>query len=146
MLALLALSAGAVTPSGTADRQMPDSTARRTTAENEEPRLARRTHAVTTEGLTVIGASEWQTAGHQGAGVKVAIVDLGFDGWDTLPDGELPSEVETVAFDDDGKLDTGTDHGTQMAEIVHDVAPEADLVLITFSDARMTEMVDWLVA
>jgi subtilisin family serine protease len=76
----------------------------------------------------------------------VAIVDLGFDGWDVLPDGELPSEVETAAFDSDGVLDSGTDHGTQMAEIIHDVAPEAALVLVTFSDAYMAEMVDWLIA
>ncbi|MBL6925538.1 MAG: S8 family serine peptidase, partial [Acidimicrobiia bacterium] len=53
--------------------------------------------------------------------------------------------VETVGFNNTGTLDLGTDHGTQMAEIIHDVAPEASLILITFDDNRMEEMLDWLI-
>jgi hypothetical protein len=75
----------------------------------------------------------------------VAIIDLGFDGWEDLPEGELPDGVETVGFNNSGTLDTGTDHGTQMAEIIHDVAPEASLILITFDDNRMEELIDWLI-
>jgi hypothetical protein len=40
----------------------------------------------------------------------------------------------------------GTDHGTQIAEIIHDVAPDAELVLITCDDGYMVEMVHWLLA
>ena len=143
MLVLLALLAGVVTPSGRSDS---GAATRKTTDVTGEPRPNRRALAVTSEGLAVVGAPEWHNAGHKGSGTRVAIVDLGFDGWDVLPDGELPSEVETAAFDSDGVLDSGTDHGTQMAEIIHDVAPEAALVLVTFSDAYMAEMVDWLIA
>jgi subtilisin family serine protease len=100
--------------------------------------------AVVSEGLAGIGATEWQAAGHTGAGTKVAILDLGFDGWDTLPTDELPEIVNVTGFNAAGKLDSGTDHGTQMAEIIHDVAPGADLVLITFDDNYMDEMVTWL--
>ncbi|MDP6076935.1 MAG: S8 family serine peptidase, partial [Acidimicrobiales bacterium] len=143
MLVLLALLTSVVAPSGGSDfgaatRKMTDVTG--------EPRSNRRELAVASEGLVGIGAPEWHEADHTGSGTRVAVIDLGFDGWDVLPDGELPSEVETAAFDSDGVLDTGTDHGTQMAEIIHDVAPGAALVLITFSDAYMAEMVDWLIA
>ena len=116
---------------------------RRTTVEAAAT-PTRRTLAVTSEGLVGIGATEWQAAGHTGAGTKVAIIDLGFDGWDTLPEGELPTDVEAVGFNQTGALDTGTDHGTQMAEIIHDVAPGAELVLVTFADPLMDEMVTWL--
>lgn len=141
LLLLLTLSTGTVSPP---DRNY--STALKTTDTSRAHPLARRALATTSEGLATIGAPNWQSAGHTGAGTRVAIVDLGFDGWNVLPDGELPLGVETVAFDSDGVLDTGTDHGTQMAEIIHDVAPEATLVLVTFSDAYMAEMVDWLIA
>ena len=119
---------------------------RRATVETAAANTTRRTLAVTSEGLAAIGATEWQAAGHTGAGTKVAILDLGFDGWDTLPTDELPEIVNVIGFNAAGKLDSGTDHGTQMAEIIHDVAPDAELVLITFDDGRMTEMVDWLLA
>ena len=117
---------------------------RRTTVEETAPSATRRTLAVTSEGLAGIGATEWQAAGHTGAGTKVAIIDLGFDGWEALPADELPAATEAIGFNASGTLDTGTDHGTQMAEIIHDVAPEAELVLITFDDDRMGDMVTWL--
>ena len=104
----------------------------------------RRALAVTSEGLAGIGATEWQAAGLKGAGTKVAILDMGFDGWEALPADELPAGLETIGFNRTDTLDTGTDHGTQMAEIIHDVAPEAELVLITFDDDRMGDMVTWL--
>tara|TARA_B100001964_G_scaffold244172_1_gene324582 strand:+ start:586 stop:2490 length:1905 start_codon:yes stop_codon:yes gene_type:complete len=119
---------------------------RKTTGVTTALSLSRDTLAVASEGLTAIGAPAWHDAGHNGSGTLVAIIDLGFDGWDTLPDGELPTTIQTLAFDDDGILDAETDHGTQMAEIVHDVAPKADLALLTFNDDRMDEMVDWLIA
>ena len=117
---------------------------RRTTVEEITTNSTRHTLAVTSEGLAGIGATEWQAAGHTGAGTKVAVIDLGFDGWEALPADELPAATEAVGFNAAGTLDTGTDHGTQMAEIIHDVAPEAELVLITFDDDRMEEMVTWL--
>ncbi|MBT3220904.1 MAG: hypothetical protein HN348_17610, partial [Proteobacteria bacterium] len=141
LVLLLTLSTGTVSP--------PDSnysTALKTTDTSGAHRPTRHALATTSEGLATIGAPNWQSAGYRGAGTRVAVVDLGFDGWDVLPAGELPDNVETAAFDNDGVLDTGTDHGTQMAEIIHDVAPEAALVLVTFSDAYMAEMVDWLIA
>ncbi len=100
--------------------------------------------AVTSEGLVATGAPEWHAAGHTGAGVTVAVLDVGFAGLDDVPADDLPTGVLTMAFDEDGVLDALTDHGTQMVEIIHDVAPDADLVAVTFADDRFAETVAWL--
>ncbi len=108
------------------------------------PGESRRPLAVTSEGLAAMGAPGWHAVGHTGAGVTVAILDVGFDGLDDVPADDLPADVVTMAFDEDGVLDALTDHGTQMAEIIHDVAPDADLVAVTFADAQFAETVVWL--
>ena len=104
----------------------------------------RRPLAVTSEGLAAMGAPGWHAAGHTGAGVTVAILDVGFDGLDDVPVDDLPADVVEMAFDSDGIIDRLTDHGTQMAEIVHDVAPDAELVAVTFADEKFAEAVAWL--
>ncbi len=154
--ALLALLAAATaTTHGAAPSGLQEAPTRVTTAQVpvDGPRAGRpaaqvtatrRTLAVTSEGLAAIGAPEWHAAGHTGEGTSVAVIDLGFDGWQDLPADELPPDVEAVGFNEAGELDKGTDHGTQMAEIVHDVAPGAALVLVTFDDDRMDDMVTWL--
>jgi len=143
---LVAATLGASTLIGPPEAPEPAEKRRTTVEVPAAANTTRRTLAVTSEGLAGIGATEWQAAGHTGAGTKVAIIDLGFDGWDTLPEGELPTDVEAVGFNQTGALDSGTDHGTQMAEIIHDVAPDAKLVLVTFNDNYMDEMVTWLLA
>jgi subtilisin family serine protease len=105
---------------------------------------ARRVLATTSEGLAGAGTPLWHAAGFTGAGVKVAILDVGFDGLDDVPVDDLPADVLEMAFDSDGIIDRLTDHGTQMAEIIHDIAPDADLVAVTFADNRFAEMVAWL--
>jgi hypothetical protein len=66
----------------------------------------------------------------RGAGAKVAIIDLGFAGYtDRQASGDLPPGLTTVNFCADG-FTTATGHGTAVAEIVHEMAPDAQLVLI----------------
>jgi hypothetical protein len=72
----------------------------------------------------------WGFNGYGGAGVKIAIVDLGFAGYQSAQaSGDLPKSL-TAVDDCDGGLTTGTNHGTAVAEIVHDIAPDAQLYLI----------------
>jgi subtilisin family serine protease len=111
---------------------------------NDRVASARRVLATTSEGLAGAGTPLWHAAGFTGAGVKVAILDVGFDGLDDVPADDLPADLLEIAFDSDGIIDRLTDHGTQMAEIIHDIATDADLVAVTFADDRFAEMVAWL--
>ena len=108
-------------------------------------RAPRALHADTTsEGVATTGAATWQGGGADGAGVKVAIVDLGFDGWVSKLGTELPVAVVTqnfcgpgiTGFDGRGPSGTGlpTSHGVATAEIVHDMAPGATLYLVCIYD------------
>lgn len=87
------------------------------------PRLA---PSVTSQGVASSGAAAWHTAGQTGAGVDVAVIDVGFDGWDTSP------ELQGTVIPQFGACSsiTGTDHGTAVAEIVRDMAPGATLHLM----------------
>lgn len=95
-----------------------------------EPRRLRPT--ATSEGVASMGATSWQADGWSGAGVKVAVIDVGFDGYASRLGTELPANVET----DLGRCSnpSTTPHGTAVAEIVHDVAPQAQLRLVCVED------------
>ncbi|MHB0867598.1 MAG: S8 family serine peptidase [Thermoleophilia bacterium] len=91
------------------------------------------TSAVTSQGVADIAANTWQTAGYKGAGVKVAVIDPGFSGYtDRIASGDLPAGVITQSFVAGGDITTGGVHGTACAEIVYDIAPDAQLYLVNF--------------
>ena len=98
-------------------------------------RRPRRPHAQQTysEGLALIRARENHVAGAKGQGVKVAIIDGGFKGADKLLR-DLPIRRWYRDYTRTG-IYAGTDaHGTACAEIIHDVAPEAELYLYKIVD------------
>ena len=85
------------------------------------------------EGVALIRARENHAAGAQGQGVKVAIIDGGFKGADKLPE-DIPMRRWQRDYTYTG-IYAGTDaHGTACAEIIHDVAPEAELYLYKVAD------------
>ena len=96
------------------------------------------------EGISVIGADEWHKAGFTGAGVRIGVLDLGFAGYEDLLGVELPDSVAVATF---GWYDEEEVHGIACAEIIHEVAPDAELLFAWYdgSDAAMGEAVDWLV-
>ena len=64
----------------------------------------------------------------------MAIIDLGFKGARHLP-GDMPARWWSHDFTDEGiYTDDESVHGTACAEIVHDVAPEAELYLYKVGD------------
>lgn len=101
---------------------------------------------VTSEGVALIDADEWQTAGYTGAGVKVGILDGGFSGYATRQaEGELPATVTTWwAPSIGGPGSSG--HGTACAEIIHDIAPDAQFYLANFGTiVEWANAVSWLI-
>jgi hypothetical protein len=98
--------------------------------------------AVTSEAVAPTGAAAWQTAAppQLGAGVKVAVVDLSFGGLAAAQSsGDLPAtgaQLHTVDQCHSGsptQFDSDP-HGTEVAAIVHDMAPAAELHLICVED------------
>jgi len=101
--------------------------------------------AITTEGAAVIEADRWHEAGFTGAGVRIGVLDLGFRGYEQLLGTELPDHVDVATF---GFFDPEEVHGVACAEIIHDVAPDAQLFFAWYdgSDAGLGEAVDWLLS
>src|SRR5438874_561828 len=91
--------------------------------------------AVAGEEVVASGANAWQAGGYSGAGVKVGIIDLGFQDY-TLrqADGDLPptgpGSLVTQNFGCSPGIEDGEVHGAAVAEIVHEMAPAAELHLI----------------
>ncbi|MBI1743272.1 S8 family serine peptidase [Candidatus Acetothermia bacterium] len=89
---------------------------------------------VTSEGVSLTGASSYHANGIRGAGVKIAIIDLGFIGIASAQArGELPGNIQTIDYTGSG-MESVTPHGTAVAEIVNDMAPDAQLILMKVSD------------
>lgn len=89
-----------------------------------------------TEGLRLIGADKYHARGYEGQGVKIAIIDLGFAGLqESIQAGALPPDVLDRAHDFTpvGDVELGEAHGTAVAEIIHAIAPEAELYLYKVS-------------
>jgi len=102
---------------------------------------------VISEGVEKTDADQWQTiiSYRSTENVKVCILDLGFQGYDALLGTELPSSVITRSFRADGDLYASA-HGTACAEVVHDMAPDAELLLVNFgTDVEYHNAVNWIV-
>lgn len=106
-------------------------------------RLAR----VISEGVEASGAAAWHAAGLTGQGVRIGIIDVGFGGYEALLGQELPPEerVHTRSFSGDRGLGDEI-HGTAVAEIVHGMAPDAEIWLARIDTTATTDRaVRWLV-
>jgi len=99
------------------------------------------------EGPAATGADDWHAAGVDGTGVKVAIVDLGFTG---LAASKARGDIPATAIERSecaAGLNGNTDHGTAVAEIVHEMAPGAQLYLVCIdSPAALNAAKNFLVA
>ena len=102
----------------------------------------------TGQGVAVTQANNWQAAGFVGAGIKVAVFDLGFSGYSGLiASGELPPGTTVRSFRSDGDIAAGEVHGSACAEIIYDMAPGAQLYLLNFeTDVEFANAVDWAAA
>ena len=95
----------------------------------------------------LIGASRWQTAGFTGHGARVAVIDAGFGGYEETFAAELGRTVFPRSFRFDRTLSGGTDHGQRAAAIVREMAPGAELHLLSFSTlTELSAAVDFAIA
>ncbi len=84
--------------------------------------------AVTGQGVALTGAADMHGLAVDGTGVRIGIIDLGFANLATAQaTGDLP--LDLVVTDYTGTGTGGTGHGTNVAEVVHDMAPGAQLHL-----------------
>ena len=109
-----------------------------------------RPHAiVTSEGVAKTFANTYQSHApvFDGTGVKVAIIDLGFQGYAAKLGTELPATVVAQSFRGDADLTGGGEvHGTACAEVVHDMAPGAQLYLLNFgTDVELNNAVTFCI-
>ncbi|MFC1963140.1 SBBP repeat-containing protein [Chloroflexota bacterium] len=100
--------------------------------------------AIISEGVGLIGADGF---GYTGGGIKVAVIDLGFQGYTSLLGTELPSSVTINSFRADQDIEAGEIHGTGCAEIIYDVAPDAQLYLVNIdTEVELASAVTWLIS
>ncbi|MBL8133507.1 MAG: S8 family serine peptidase [Anaerolineae bacterium] len=92
-----------------------------------------------TEGVAASNADDWHTRGFDGTGLIVAVLDEFKDYTTAQSLGELPTGSRLTTL---GTIGTGSRHGTACAEIVFDMAPGADLILVTpYSATQMASRI-----
>lgn len=101
----------------------------------------------TSEGVAKTGANQWHNlSAYHSEGTKVCIMDIGFDGYTGLLGTELPASVNAKSFRADNNIEVNVEHGTACAEIVHDMAPNAEMWLTNPGTLVETgNAVDWLI-
>lgn len=104
-------------------------------------------------GPALHGATPWHQFGYRGTGVKVGILDGGFEGFAGLMGNELPATVEARCYAQVGVasanladcVEAGFTHGTAVAEAVMDMAPGSSLYISNAqSPADMAAAVSWM--
>ncbi len=104
---------------------------------------------VLTEGIALIDASSWHSRGFTGSNVKIGIIDS-FADWETLKGIELPQNTIFRDFTTPRPPSVCDDplsrrHGVAVAEIVHDVAPAAQLYFAQVNtEVEFAKAVQWL--
>jgi subtilisin family serine protease len=97
--------------------------------------------AALSQGVNLSKSDAIARLGHTGKGVKVGIVSSGANDWQSARDsGDLPNKVTVYGSctkrSSDGStgdlcslFDSSCNEGTAMAEIIHDIAPDAELAI-----------------
>ena len=92
--------------------------------------------SVISQGTLVHGSPPWVARGFTGAGVKVGIIDAGFEGYGALIGSELTAPVQVRCYTAVGLFtsnlaacENGILHGTAVAEAVVDMAPDVGIYI-----------------
>jgi len=102
--------------------------------------------AIVSQGVIGSEVEGWHGAGWTGRGATIGVLDSSFTGYAGLLGTELPSTVTTASFHTEGLQRGSNRHGTAVAEIIHDVAPGADLVLVNADPDKLDVAVDFFIS
>jgi subtilisin family serine protease len=107
--------------------------------------------AVLSQGVALHGVPAWSASGYSGAGVRVGVIDVGFEGYRSLIGSEVPQAVGRcyvavgVFTGNLADCESGGRHGTAVAETVVDVAPGATLYIANPQSPRdLHDTVRWM--
>lgn len=89
------------------------------------------------EFLERLGVAAWHKAGERGSGLKVAVLDSGFNGYRDYLGNALPDRVLVKSCRSDGNLEArASQHGILCGEVVHTLAPEAEILFANWEPDR----------
>jgi hypothetical protein len=102
---------------------------------------------VLSEGVALTGAQPYhKLPPFKSGGARVCVLDVGFKRYTDLLGVELPDNVTVKSFTDTGDIEADEVHGTACAEIVYDMAPDAELYFANiYWDSDIVEAVDWAI-
>jgi len=93
--------------------------------------------------LSRLGVAGWHAANCRGRGIKVAILDSGFRGYRDHLGKSLPQQVTVRSFRQDGNLEArDSQHGILCGEVVHTLAPWAELLFANWEPEHPEAFLD----
>ena len=108
---------------------------------------------VVSQGVALHQADAWHRQGYRGQGVKVGIIDRGFEGFSQRQGDELPRNVTVRCYFKEARAPSSRltdcevdgDHGTAVAETLGDVAPEVVLYIANpVSEGDLRDAAYWM--
>lgn len=117
----------------------------------QAPELTKPNSVRADEGPGVTGADRWHQAGYSGQGIKIGVIDPdGFYGFLNLLGTKLPTSDHVFVYPADPQFlnDRTGEHGTACAEVLHEMAPGADLYLAYSGGATdgLGDAIDWMLS
>ena len=109
---------------------------------------------ITSQGVQTHLAPAWHDAGYRGEGIKVGIIDVGFEGITSLIGSELPSIGGARCYSGIGVFSTNpadcensSVHGTAVAETLVDTAPGVSIYIADgYSAIDLQEITQWMIS
>lgn len=93
--------------------------------------------------LHLLGVDRWQAAGCRGQGIKIALLDSGFKGYRDHLGKSLPAQVQARSFRKDGQMEAReSQHGILCGEVLHALAPDAQLLLATWDTNKPEQFLE----
>jgi hypothetical protein len=113
-----------------------------------QPAVGALKSAIVSEGVVQTNVEDWHQDGFTGDGIKVGVIDIETYGWESLVGTELPDSgkmhFQRFGF---GTDEPGDVHGTAVAEIVHDMAPDAEIFLARIGGTfnNFNSAIQWMI-